>query len=154
MKEETRKIATMQDWKLWFGKHWTELELDYVHSSPEKVTRLFNCSAHIMYFKEVIVLRSYSTNVAVYDLQSGDLFINGYYSATTCQHVSKFKTWLNRHGYTLNHWFNSSANSRGVLGESLEYAFGYYKLYKKTGLNFIKYRTNEYCDLNRMVIDN
>ena len=58
--------------------------------------RLYHCKADIIQsnFSKWIILRSYSTIVAAYDKNTEILYVFGYYSNTTCQHVAKFKNWL------------------------------------------------------------
>lgn len=149
--KETIKIATPQDWKFWFDKKWYDLLEDYEHSEPSRTERLYHCSAMVYTYENVIVLQSYSTFVAAYDPHTGDLFINGYYSATTCQHVCKFMRHIRKLGFVINHWFNRSENSRRIYGESLEYADGVYKYYKREGMVFVNRRTGQHFSLTGMI---
>ena len=52
--------------------------------------RLRHCSATVYYIDHYIVLKSYSTYVAIFSTVTHRLFVNGYYSPTTQQQISKF----------------------------------------------------------------
>lgn len=52
--------------------------------------RLRYSSATVYYIGHYIVLKSYSTYVAIFSTVTHRLFVNGYYSPTTQQHISKF----------------------------------------------------------------
>ena len=58
--------------------------------------RLYYCKAQIIYpvFSDFIILQSYSTIVAAYQRTTGILWVFGFYSQTTAQHIAKFRTWL------------------------------------------------------------
>lgn len=132
--KKLENVVTREVWHQWFDKNWYELLEDYEHTDPDRVKRLYSCSAQTMEYFHVIVLQSYSTIVAVYDKHPGDLFVNGHYSATTDQHVCKFKRYIRSLRYELNHEFNRSENSRGIVGYNYEYTVGYYRLYKREGV--------------------
>lgn len=60
--------------------------------------RLYTCSAWIYYTGQYTILKSYSTIVAVYDgerdiLYDGLRYVYGY-TATSAQHIAKFKKFL------------------------------------------------------------
>lgn len=59
-------------------------------------SRLYYCKALIIHpdFSDFIILKSYSTIVAAYQFSTGILWVFGFYSNTTVQHVAKFRTWL------------------------------------------------------------
>ena len=59
-------------------------------------SRLYYCTAWIIKpdFSDFLILQSYSTIVAAYQFSTGILWVFGYYSATTAQHVSKFRNWI------------------------------------------------------------
>lgn len=72
----------------------------------DRTERLNYCKADICYcdysefFKcHPILLRSYSTIVAVYIPATDRLFVFDYYSPTTSQHLAKFRVWLRNHYY-------------------------------------------------------
>lgn len=58
--------------------------------------RLYSCKAWTLQsvYSKWIILQSYNTIVAAYDKNVEILYVFGYYSATTSQHVSKFRKWL------------------------------------------------------------
>lgn len=59
-------------------------------------SRLYYCTAWIIKpdFSDFLILQSYSTIVAAYQFSTGILWVFGYYSTTTAQHVAKFKNWV------------------------------------------------------------
>lgn len=59
-------------------------------------SRLNYCTAWIIKpdFSDFLILQSYSTIVAAYQFSSGILWVFGYYSATTAQHVAKFRNYI------------------------------------------------------------
>ena len=59
-------------------------------------SRLYYCKAWIIKpdFSDFIILQSYSTIVATYQYTTNILWVFGYYSATTAQHVAKFRYWI------------------------------------------------------------
>lgn len=58
--------------------------------------RLYYCKAWIIKpdFSDFLILQSYSTIVAAYQFSTGILWVFEYYSATTAQHVAKFRNWI------------------------------------------------------------
>lgn len=54
------------------------------------------CKAWILYpdFSDFLILQSYSTIVAAYQYSTGILWVFGFYSNTTAQHVAKFRNWV------------------------------------------------------------
>ena len=68
----------------------------YYSSYPASFKRLYNCKAIIVHvdFTEWVILRSCETVVAAYQVSTGILWVFGYYSTTTAQHVAKFCKWL------------------------------------------------------------
>lgn len=59
-------------------------------------SRLNYCKAWIIKpdFSDFLILQSYSTIVAAYQFSTGILWVFDYYSATTAQHVAKFRNWV------------------------------------------------------------
>lgn len=59
-------------------------------------SQLYSCKAWILHpdFSDFLILQSYSTIVAAYQFSTGILWVFGYYSATTAQHVAKFRNWI------------------------------------------------------------
>ena len=58
--------------------------------------QLNNCKALILHpdFSDFLILQSYSTIVAAYQYSTNILWVFGFYSNTTAQHVSKFQNWV------------------------------------------------------------
>lgn len=59
-------------------------------------------SCYFVKVRDYVFLKSYNTIVAYYDTFSRDIKIYDYYSATTCQHVTKFMRLLNEYGYEID----------------------------------------------------
>lgn len=59
-------------------------------------SRLYYCKAWIIRpdFSDFLILQSFSTIVAAYQFSTGILWVFGFYSCTTAQHVAKFCKWL------------------------------------------------------------
>ena len=59
-------------------------------------SQLYTCKAWIIKpdFSDFLILQSYSTIVAAYQFSTSVLWVFGYYSATTVQHVAKFRNWI------------------------------------------------------------
>ena len=56
-------------------------------------------SCYVVKVRDYMFLKSYDTIVAQYNTFNRNLKVYDYYSATTCQHVSKFERFLNENGY-------------------------------------------------------
>lgn len=56
-------------------------------------SRLYYCKAWIIKpdFSDFLILQSYSTIVAAYQFSTGILWVFGFYSNTTAQHIAKFR---------------------------------------------------------------
>lgn len=85
--------------------------------------RLYYCKAQIIYpdFSDFLILQSYSTIVAAYQISTGILWVFGFYSRTTAQHIAKFRTWLyyefktgRRLPYKVNLYNDSSTYKRAA----------------------------------------
>lgn len=61
-----------------------------------QIEQLYSCKAWVYMpcNSDFIILRSYSTIVAAYQFSTGILWVFGFYSITTAQHVAKFCKWL------------------------------------------------------------
>lgn len=59
-------------------------------------SQLYSCKAWILHpdFSDFLILQSYSTIVAAYQYSTGILWVFGFYSNTTAQHVAKFRNWV------------------------------------------------------------
>ena len=68
----------------------------YYSSYPACFKRLYNCKAIIVHveYSEWLVLKSCERVVAAFQCSTGILWVFGYYSSTTAQHVAKFCKWL------------------------------------------------------------
>ena len=68
----------------------------YPSRYPASFKRLYTCKAIIVHveYSEWLVLKSYETVVAAYQVSTGILWVFGHYSTTTAQHVAKFCKWL------------------------------------------------------------
>ena len=89
--------------------------------------RLYYCKAEIClcnyseFFKcRPILLRSYSTFVAVYIPTTDRLFVFDYYSNTTSQHIAKFRVWLKDNYYRVLN-FPIYRRVRDKKGSHIEY---------------------------------
>ena len=89
--------------------------------------RLYYCKAEIClcnysgFFKCCpILLRSYSTFVAVYIPLTDRLFVFDYYSPTTSQHIAKFRVWLREHYHSVLN-FLTYRRVRDKQGSHIEY---------------------------------
>lgn len=58
--------------------------------------QLYSCKAWIFIYdySDFIILQSYTTIVAAFQRSTGILWVFGFYSNTTAQHVAKFKNWI------------------------------------------------------------
>ena len=69
--------------------------------------KLYSCNAEIREYNGTLVLVSYATPIAVYTYY-GSLYdclrvVYGY-TATSSQHISKFKKWLSENNYPVQHF--------------------------------------------------
>lgn len=72
-----------------------EIMKDYYQGKYYEIGKLRNCQATVLRFKDYYVLKSYKTIVAAVSILSGNSFdflrlVYGY-TATSAQHISKFK---------------------------------------------------------------
>ena len=58
--------------------------------------QLYNCKAWIVNpdNSDFIILKSYSTIAAAFQRATGILWVFGFYSNTTSQHIAKFRNWI------------------------------------------------------------
>ena len=71
--------------------------LPYIGKNLDGI-RLYYCNAYVYYMNHYIILKSYNNIVAVYDgeqniLYDGLRYVYGY-TATSAQHIAKFKKFL------------------------------------------------------------
>lgn len=59
-------------------------------------SQLYSCKAWIIHpdFSDFLILQSYSAIVAAFQFSTGILWVFGFYSNTTSQHVAKFRNWI------------------------------------------------------------
>lgn len=69
---------------------------DYDRVLGSHMQQLYNCKAWICMneYSDFIILQSYTTIVAAFQRTTGILWVFGFYSNTTSQHVAKFRNWL------------------------------------------------------------
>lgn len=94
-------------------------------------SQLYSCKALIMHpvFSDFLILQSYSTVVAAYQFSTGILWVFGFYSNTTSQHIAKFRNWI-RYEYRTG-WnyprkvnlYNDSKTSKRAASKNLEEDF-------------------------------
>lgn len=60
------------------------------------IQQLYSCKAWIFMhdYSDFTILQSYTTIVAAFQRSTGILWVFGFYSKTTAQHVAKFKNWI------------------------------------------------------------
>lgn len=60
------------------------------------IQQLYSCKAWIFMhdYSDFTILQSYTTIVAAFQRSTGVLWVFGFYSNTTAQHVAKFKNWI------------------------------------------------------------
>jgi hypothetical protein len=69
---------------------------EYNRAVKGQVERLYYCKAWV-YMPDnsnFIILQSYSTIVAAFQRTTGILWVFGFYSNTTAQHIAKFRNWI------------------------------------------------------------
>lgn len=68
----------------------------YYNLAAKRIKRLYNCNAWIITpdNSDFLILQSYSTIVAAFQRTTGILWVFGFYSNTTTQHVAKFRNWI------------------------------------------------------------
>ena len=69
---------------------------DYNRAVKGQCKQLYFCKAWIFMpdNSDFIILQSYSTIVAAFQRSTGILWVFGFYSNTTSQHVAKFRNWI------------------------------------------------------------
>lgn len=100
----------------------------YNNTKRGKEIQLYNCKAWIWETDafDFTVLKSYSSIVAAYQRSTGILWVFGFYSHTTAQHIAKFRNWI-RHEYQAD-WnypitirlYNDSRTSKRAAKKNLE----------------------------------
>lgn len=69
---------------------------EYNRAAGGHVEQLYSCKAWIVNpdNSDFLILRSYNTIVAAFQRSTGFLWVFGFYSNTTAQHVAKFRNWI------------------------------------------------------------
>lgn len=78
-----------------------------VFNKGKKLCKLYSCNAEIWGYMGILVLVSYGTPIAVYT-RDGSLYdclrvVYGY-TATSSQHICKFKKWLAENNHPVQHF--------------------------------------------------
>ena len=89
-------------------RHYKDIEslLYSVFNKGKKHCKLYSCSAEIWKYNGILALVSYGTPIAVYT-RDGSLYdclrvVYGY-TATSSQHIAKFRKWLAENNYTVQY---------------------------------------------------
>nr|DAL32500.1 MAG TPA_asm: hypothetical protein [Caudoviricetes sp.] len=69
---------------------------EYNRAVKGQAEQLYYCRAWIFMpdNSDFLILQSYSTIVAAFQRTTGILWVFGFYSNTTAQHIAKFKNWI------------------------------------------------------------
>lgn len=94
-------------------------------------SQLYSCKAWILHpdFSDFLILQSYSTIVAAFQVSTGILWVFDFYSHTTASHIAKFRNWL-RYEYNIG-WnyprkvnlYNDSKTGKRAARKNLEEDF-------------------------------
>ena len=73
---------------------------EYKRAVKGQAEQLYCCKAWVFMpdNSDFLILQSYSTIVAAFQRTTGILWVFGFYSNTTAQHIAKFKNWI-RYGF-------------------------------------------------------
>ena len=101
---------------------------EYNRAVKGQCEQLYYCKAWVYMpdNSDFMILQSYSTIVAAYQRTTGILWVFGYYSATTAQHVAKFRNWV-RYKYNTGLYcprkvnlYNDSKTSKRAARKNLD----------------------------------
>lgn len=101
---------------------------DYNCAVKGQVEHLYHCKAWVYMpdNSDFIILQSYSTIVAAFQLSTGVLWVFDFYSKTTSQHIAKFRNWI-RYKYNTGwnyprivHLYNDSRTSKRAASKNLD----------------------------------
>lgn len=69
---------------------------EYNRTVKGQIEHLYNCKAWVYMpdNSDFIILQSYSTIAAAFQRTTGILWVFGFYSNTTAQHIAKFRNWI------------------------------------------------------------
>ena len=101
---EVCSISKNEDAKIYYRG--IESILHYAFKHGKMRCRLYSCNAEIWECEGILVLVSYGTPIAVY-MDEWSLYdclrvVYGY-TATSSQHISKFKKWLSENNYPVQY---------------------------------------------------
>lgn len=93
--------------------------------------KLNYCKAQIIYsnFSDFLILQSYSTIVAAYQYSTSILWVFGFYSTTTAQHIAKFRNWIPHKYKTVRNYpkivrlYNDSKTGKRAARKNLDEDF-------------------------------
>lgn len=101
---------------------------EYNRAVKGQAEQLYCCKAWIFMSdnSDFLILQSYSTIVAAFQRTTGILWVFGFYSNTTAQHIAKFKNWI-RYGFQTG-WnypkkvnlYNDSRTGKRVARKNLD----------------------------------
>lgn len=103
----------------------------------KRYERLNNCQAHILETENAMLLKSYSAIVAIYNKKNGSLYVFGFYSNTTQQHIRKFSELLDWD--RIVYLYKRSDNVLEKTGDYINKSFGVFKPTKYEWENLIKF---------------
>lgn len=100
----------------------------YNNAKTGKEKQLYNCKAWIFETDafDFTALKSYTSIVAAYQHSTGILWVFGYYSNTTVQHIAKFRGWIRveyQAGWNYPHTvalYNNSRTGKRAAKKNLE----------------------------------
>ena len=102
---EVCSINKSEDYK----RDYREIEsnLYYAFKNGKKLCKLYSCNAEILECMGVLVLVSYGTPIALFTPTDYALYdclrvVYGY-TATSSQHIAKFRKWLAENNYTVQY---------------------------------------------------
>lgn len=69
---------------------------EYHNPVKGQVEQLYYCKAWVFMSdnSDFVILQSYATIVAAYEFSTNILWVFGFYSNTTAQHIAKFRNWI------------------------------------------------------------
>lgn len=117
------------EWQRQFDVMW-DYSLRKVNSDClDDTCSLYHCTATVEIYAHYVCLVSYTTLVAILDIEHKALYVRGRYSATTDQHISKFKKWLVSKEFEFECVLQDYAISCKICGYTNPTG-AYYKVYK------------------------
>lgn len=69
---------------------------EYNRAVNGQIEQLYYCKAWIIHpdFSDFLILQSYSSIVAAFQVSTGILWVFDFYSNTTSHHIAKFRNWI------------------------------------------------------------